>query len=273
MKVRWLGWAGIEIEADGASVVIDPLEDPGATFAALGDGARDVQLPPVVAAEARRTAVGGMVSHLHRDHADSGALAAAMAPGATVHEPAWPGGDEAENLALAQANAELERSGLARRQVEQWETADAGPFAITPLPAVDGLGDPQVSWLVEAGGRRVLHLGDTIFHGYWWRMARRHGPFDLVFVPINGAVIDFPHLQPPSVLAAAMEPDNPGVHQTATVDYGVVLDGEVHLELDDGVKIRLTAGDTIVQLGSRHAWRNPTDRPATVAFVLTSVTA
>ncbi len=74
-------------------------------------------------------------------------------------------------------------------------------------------------------------------------------------------------------IAAAMEPDNPGVHQTATVDYGVVLDGEVHLELDDGVKIRLTAGDTIVQLGSRHAWRNPTDRPATVAFVLTSVTA
>ena len=207
MKVRWLGWAGLEIEADGASVVIDPLEDPGATFAALGDGARDVQLPPVVAAEARRTAVGGMVSHLHRDHADSGALAAAMAPGATVHEPAWPGGDGAENLALAQANAELERSGLARRQVEQWETADAEPFAITPLPAVDGLGDPQVSWLVEAGGRRVLHLGDTIFHGYWWRMARRHGPFDLVFVPINGAVIDFPHLQPPSVLAAAMEPE------------------------------------------------------------------
>jgi quercetin dioxygenase-like cupin family protein len=69
-----------------------------------------------------------------------------------------------------------------------------------------------------------------------------------------------------------MEPNNPGVHQTATVDYGVVLDGEVDLELDDGVKIRLTAGDTIVQLGSRHAWRNPTDRPATVAFVLTSVT-
>jgi len=74
-------------------------------------------------------------------------------------------------------------------------------------------------------------------------------------------------------IAAAMEPDNPGMHQTATVDYGVVLDGEVHLELDDGVKIRLTAGDTVVQLGCRHAWRNPTDRPATVAFILTGVTA
>src|SRR5436309_15639410 len=98
MKVRWLGWAGVEIEADGASVVIDPLEDPGATFAALGDGARGVQLPAVVAPEARATAVAGMVSHLHRDHADAGALAAALAPGAAVHEPAWPGGGRAEHL-------------------------------------------------------------------------------------------------------------------------------------------------------------------------------
>jgi len=38
-------------------------------------------------------------------------------------------------------------------------------------------------------------------------MARRHGPFDVVFAPINGAVVDFPHLQPPSPLAAAMEPE------------------------------------------------------------------
>jgi L-ascorbate metabolism protein UlaG (beta-lactamase superfamily) len=38
-------------------------------------------------------------------------------------------------------------------------------------------------------------------------MARRHGPFDVVFAPINGAVVNFPYLQPPSPLAAAMEPE------------------------------------------------------------------
>ncbi|HEX8067628.1 MAG TPA: hypothetical protein VF520_14005, partial [Thermoleophilaceae bacterium] len=43
--------------------------------------------------------------------------------------------------------------------------------------------------------------------GYWWRMARRHGPFDLVFAPINGAAVNFPHLQPPSPLPAAMTPE------------------------------------------------------------------
>jgi L-ascorbate metabolism protein UlaG (beta-lactamase superfamily) len=41
MKVRWLGWAGVEIEAEGARVVIDPLADPAATFAALAEDARE----------------------------------------------------------------------------------------------------------------------------------------------------------------------------------------------------------------------------------------
>jgi L-ascorbate metabolism protein UlaG (beta-lactamase superfamily) len=206
MRIRRLGWAGVEIEADGVAVVIDPLADPSAVFAPLGDGAADVELPAVLPPQAG-TAVAGLVSHLHRDHADAGALAGALAGDATVHEPAWPGGEDVENLALAQANTELERAGLRRRAVEVWERVVAGPFALTALPAVDGLGDPQVSWLVEADGRRALHLGDTIFHGYWWRMARRHGPFDVVLAPINGTVVDFPHQQPPSPLAAAMEPE------------------------------------------------------------------
>ena len=207
MKVRWLGWAGVEIEADGAAVVIDPLADPGATFAALGDGAKQVELPVVVPAEADGTAVAGLVTHLHRDHTDADALAAALADDATVHTPPWPGGSDFENLALAQASAELEQTGLNRTAHEVWEGFEAGPFTLTALPAVDGLGDPQVSWLVEAAGARVLHLGDTVFHGYWWRMVQRHGPFDLVLAPINGAVINFPHLQPPSPFAATLEPE------------------------------------------------------------------
>jgi L-ascorbate metabolism protein UlaG (beta-lactamase superfamily) len=42
-------------------------------------------------------------------------------------------------------------------------------------------------------------------------MVQRHGPFDVVFAPINGAVVNFPHLQPPSPLAAAMEPEQAAV--------------------------------------------------------------
>ena len=138
MKARWLGWAGVEIESDGVALVIDPLADPAATFAALGDEAERAELPDVVPPEAQG-AVAGLVSHLHRDHADAGALATALDVDASVHEPEWPGGGDAENLAIAQANIELERAGLRRKAFEVWEQAEVGPFAIAALPAANGL--------------------------------------------------------------------------------------------------------------------------------------
>jgi L-ascorbate metabolism protein UlaG (beta-lactamase superfamily) len=67
MQVRWLGLAGVEIEAHGERAVVDPLEDPGAVFAWLGEQARTVPLPEVVAP--RPGVVAGLLAHLHRDHA------------------------------------------------------------------------------------------------------------------------------------------------------------------------------------------------------------
>lgn len=68
-------------------------------------------------------------------------------------------------------------------------------------------------------------------------------------------------------MAALFELDNPGMHTTPTVDYDVVLDGELWLELTDG-EVKLSAGDVVIQHGTRHAWRNKTDKPATVLAVL-----
>src|SRR4051794_19688536 len=209
MEINWLGWAGVELRVGDATLVIDPLADAAAVFAPLGPDAI-VALPDVVAPQAG-SAVAGLVTHLHRDHTDAAALMAALAPGAPVLEPAAGGGDKVENLALAQAEHELAESGLERRRLEPWRTVEVGPFTVTALPAVDGIGDPQLSWLIEADGVKVLHLGDTIFHGYWWRMARRHGPFDAVCVPVNGAVLSFPHRQPPSPLAGALDPEQAAI--------------------------------------------------------------
>ena len=210
MRLTWLGWAGVELASGDATVVIDPLDDAGAVFAALGEAAADTPLPRVVAPSAGR-AVAGLVTHLHRDHADAAALAAALAPGAPVLEPPSGGGEALEGLALAQAEHELAAAGLERRRLAPWESATAGPFTLTALPAVDGVGDPQVAWLVDADGVRVLHLGDTMFHGYWWPMALRHGPFDVVLVPVNGAVVGFPHRRPASPLAAALDPQQAAI--------------------------------------------------------------
>lgn len=68
-------------------------------------------------------------------------------------------------------------------------------------------------------------------------------------------------------LAQLFEPANPGMHTTPTVDYDVVLDGEVWLELTEG-QVKLSAGDVVVQHGTRHAWRNKSDRTATLLAVL-----
>lgn len=205
MRLRWLGWAGVELRVDGATVVVDPLDDAGAVFAWLGERAAAMPLPRVVPAAAS-SAVAGLVTHLHRDHADAAALASALAPGAPVLEPPAGGGDAADQLALAQAEHELTAAGLDRRRMAPWESVTVGPFSLTALPASDGVGDPQVGWSIEADGVRVAHLGDTMNHGYWWRIARRLGPFDAVLVPVNGAVVSFPHRRPASEFPATLDP-------------------------------------------------------------------
>lgn len=69
-------------------------------------------------------------------------------------------------------------------------------------------------------------------------------------------------------MAAHMEPGEPGMHTTDTVDFEYVVSGEVTLELDDGEEVHLQAGDTLVQSGTRHAWRNRSSEPCQMVVVL-----
>ncbi|HXP92359.1 MAG TPA: cupin domain-containing protein [Candidatus Binatia bacterium] len=57
------------------------------------------------------------------------------------------------------------------------------------------------------------------------------------------------------------------MHRTETIDYVIVLGGEIEMELDDS-RVVLRAGDVLVQRGTNHAWINRNDAPARVAFVL-----
>jgi Cupin domain len=67
-------------------------------------------------------------------------------------------------------------------------------------------------------------------------------------------------------LAEVMEPDNPGMHATNTVDFALVVSGEIWLELDDGAQVHLSTGDSVIQNGTRHAWRNKSSQPCVLAF-------
>ena len=69
-------------------------------------------------------------------------------------------------------------------------------------------------------------------------------------------------------VAAHLEADNPGMHTTNTIDFEYVISGEVWLELDDGQEVHLRAGDTVVQNGTRHAWRNRGTEPCRLVVCL-----
>jgi hypothetical protein len=60
---------------------------------------------------------------------------------------------------------------------------------------------------------------------------------------------------------------HPGFHKTSTIDYAIVLNGEIYALMDEGEE-RMLAGDVLVQRGTNHAWSNRTNESVYIAFVL-----
>lgn len=115
-----------------------------------------------------------------------------------------------------------------------------------------------------------------------------HGPL----IPLPGGVsMLMISLPPDSVMAAPLDParalgemlaampgliecfeaQDPAMHRTPTVDYVVILEGELWLELDDGQQRRLSVGDVVIQNATRHAWRNTSERVAKAAVFMQGV--
>jgi L-ascorbate metabolism protein UlaG (beta-lactamase superfamily) len=202
MRLRRLGWAGIELEAGGASLVIDHLVDPGIFSAFLGEP-RDELIEP----EPWR-AVAALLTHLHRDHADVPAIERALGGDGTVLRPApRPVKSTLDEFATGEAEAALAESDLDVRACAPGDSVEVGPFTVTALPASDGFGSPQVSWLVKADSVAVVHGGDTLWHGGWWEIALAHGPIDFAFLPGNGAQVAYPQWQPAVSVPAVMTPE------------------------------------------------------------------
>lgn len=191
MRMRRLGWAGVELEAEGERVVIDAIAEAGPIFRHfLGPEAE-----PLVRVQ-DGSACAALLTHLHRDHADVAAIDAATAAGAPVLRPGSALSTAWDRFATGDAERELLEAGRPQVLCRPWQARRIGPFHVTALPAADGLGSPQVSWLVEAGGTRVLHAGDTIWHGSWWAIAEAAGGIDAACLPANGVEVAYPQLQP-----------------------------------------------------------------------------
>ncbi|BAV97922.1 MBL fold metallo-hydrolase [Lysobacter enzymogenes] len=226
LRIQRLAWAGIRLQLPQATLFIDPLIDPSAWGASLSD--RLVSVDDSVGS----TSV--LITHAHPDHFDPAAAAKALHEGGVLAHPVG-------------LNPTPLPSAVRTRPSPLWEPQLLGDFTATPVPASDGYGDTQVSWIVTAGGRRIFHGGDTQWHGHWWRIGRQFGPFDAAFLPINGArfgwrqpVSDVPGVLTPeqAVAAAAIL----GARVMVPIHYGVT-----------GMKQYTEVADPIgaVQLASR----------------------
>ncbi|MEV4443155.1 MBL fold metallo-hydrolase [Streptomyces sp. NPDC049577] len=172
VSVRRLAWAGVELTAGNDRVVIDALKNTADLAAFQGMPRRP--MPDIGAPEGVRT--HAFITHLHPDHCDRLLLAEiAGSEGSTVgcHTPI------VDVLAGMGVTAIPQKMG---------EPREIGPFTVIPVASHDWRGDDQVAWIVETSDLRVIHFGDTIWHGKWWEIAREYGPFDIAFLPIAGVL-------------------------------------------------------------------------------------
>jgi L-ascorbate metabolism protein UlaG (beta-lactamase superfamily) len=235
MNIRRLGWAGIELEADnGERAVIDVWTRADSMRQFIGDALTELPAPTAGAARL------ALVTHLHDDHCDPDAIATALGEDGVLLRPAPDTGEFLEIAATLPAERRLVELGVRQRLVREWETVTVGAFAATAIPAVDGFGDPQVGWVVEADGLRVSHHGDTLFHGSWWKIRMRLGAPDVAFLPINGPVVSLPHRQPASPFNAVLTPAQAvaaaeilGAGLAVPIHYDAVHAPPVYAQVDD----------------------------------------
>ncbi|WP_051691922.1 MBL fold metallo-hydrolase [Pedobacter borealis] len=163
MKIQRLAWAGIKIELGETTLYID---------ATSYDEQKDMKL--TAETEYRHA----LITHHHPDHYDPAALKTVF--------------DKRSRLyCYEDVSPWLDTRDFRIQPVKLHQPIDAsrwtGDLVAIPVPAVDGFGHPQVSWVVQGGGKKIIHCGDTLWHGYWRDIAIAYGPFDIAFMPINAA--------------------------------------------------------------------------------------
>ena len=144
---------------------------------------------------------------------------------------------------------------------------------------------PYSFFLEKAGGLQLTEMWETSSSPADNSGAKDAADHERRIGPVgSGTVFRIIEYPPDSVRLKTLDPDafysgmgakaaegaerrHPGMHRTHTLDYCVVLSGEIFAVLDEG-EVLLRAGDCLVQRGTRHAWSNRSEEPCIVAFVL-----
>jgi len=181
LRVERLTWAGVKLSSERATVFIDAVGTD------LWDGKAPQGLVPVTADTGSRYA---LISHVHNDHFDAATLREVL-------------GERGSVICVDEIASYVASRGLRVISAKPWVPVQRGGFVFTALPAVDGFGAQQVSWLVRHQNVRILHAGDTLWHGALADIGAQFAPIDIAFLPINGARMQ---TQPSTHTPAVMTP-------------------------------------------------------------------
>jgi L-ascorbate metabolism protein UlaG (beta-lactamase superfamily) len=120
----------------------------------------------------------GLITHEHDDHYDQAYLESLIGTNGTL-------------ICHRDTMASIERGNFRVKGQNLWEPAflprSGSDMIAIPVPASDGFGLTQVSWVIKLGGKTIIHCGDTMWHGHFVDIGTLYGPFDYAFMPINGA--------------------------------------------------------------------------------------
>ncbi|RNB90417.1 MBL fold metallo-hydrolase [Brevibacillus fluminis] len=232
MNIQKLPWAGIRLESATTAVVIDPLYHFPGHF-----GQPHEPLSPL---DAFGSVDAILITHHHSDHFDPKAIALFYGDDIPVYMPA-------ESLELIQPGKLKNIRG-----VNRGESIQLGDMTVTATYSVDGVGDPQVAWIVQSGQKKAIHCGDTLWHGYWWSIARSFGPFDVACLPVNGAVVELSGLTP-SGQPISMNPEQAiaaanilGVTQLIPIHYGLIHHPPVYRQTPELLeRLQAAAGEEV----------------------------
>lgn len=235
MDIQRLPWAGIRVLTGTTTIVIDPISRIPQKFGQ--------SLEPMYPLDQFGNMDAVFITHLHDDHFDPDAIIQAYGASIPVYVP--------EEMAEAAKASGLKKIIGAKIGVPYEIGADV---TATAVPSVDGVGDIQVAWVIKGEGRTLIHCGDTLWHGYWWNIAKSYGPFDAACLPVNGAVLELPGRIPsaqPICLTPEQAVSAASVLQSGTlipIHYGAIHHPPIYNETADIINRLTTAANGKVKL-------------------------
>ncbi|MDG4654524.1 MBL fold metallo-hydrolase [Chryseobacterium arthrosphaerae] len=175
MEIQKLNWAGIKLTSQNKTILIDAVEDFSYYKPVLGDAVEDVLL---FSDHVQADYI--LFTHMHLDHFDKSVIRKCLKKEGKLI--VYSGLEKVVRKIMGDVEMII---------LDLDETFTENNITFKPVFAMDGVGEIQSSWIVDDGGTKIFHGGDTIWHNQFWKLGKENENIDYAFLPVNGVVVNF----------------------------------------------------------------------------------